>query len=50
VKAKRIKAILVTADSKGNGSITFTTSEWGISSADETKNITLVRIDASGRR
>ena len=28
-----------TADSKGNGSITFTTSEWGISSADETKNI-----------
>jgi Cu-Zn family superoxide dismutase len=38
VKAKRIKFGNL-ADSKGNGSITFTTSEWGISSADETKNI-----------
>lgn len=28
-----------TADAKGNGTITFTTSEWGIGSADETKNI-----------
>ena len=28
-----------TADAKGNGSITFTTSEWAIGSADETKNI-----------
>jgi Cu-Zn family superoxide dismutase len=27
-----------TADSKGNGSITFTT-KWGISSADETKKL-----------
>ena len=28
-----------TADAKGNGSITFTTNEWAIGSADETKNI-----------
>lgn len=28
-----------TADAKGNGTVTFTTSEWGIGSADETKNI-----------
>jgi Cu-Zn family superoxide dismutase len=27
------------ADEKGNGTITFTTNEWGIGSADETKNI-----------
>jgi Cu-Zn family superoxide dismutase len=28
-----------TADKNGNGTVTFRTSEWGIGSADETKNI-----------
>lgn len=28
-----------TADEKGNGTVTFSTNEWGIDSADETKNI-----------